>query len=104
MGTDAGWEVDVRTDLQLPVADSARKYIGLLEVSRAIASHRDFGEIFHDLSERLHSLLDFNFFVLVLYDPARNVMRLHMVKTTSPSGIEVGTEYEMDESPAAFVW
>jgi formate hydrogenlyase transcriptional activator len=101
---NTAWETELRTGLQLPVADTARKYKALLEVSRSIASHRDFGEIFHDLSERLHSLLDFNFFVLVLYDPARNVMRLHMVKTTSPGRIEVGNEYEMDESPAAHVW
>jgi formate hydrogenlyase transcriptional activator len=92
------------TQLTMPVADSARKYIGLLEVSRSIALHRDFGEIFHDLAGRLHNLVDFNFLVLVLYDPARNVMRLHVVKAESPGAIEVGNEYEMDESAAAFVW
>ncbi|HEX4076208.1 MAG TPA: sigma 54-interacting transcriptional regulator [Candidatus Acidoferrales bacterium] len=90
--------------LQPPVTDSARKYIGLLEVSRSIASHRDFGEIFHDLAGHLHALVDFNFFVLFLYDPARNVMRLHMVRSANPGRIEVGNEYGMDESAAAFVW
>jgi formate hydrogenlyase transcriptional activator len=94
----------LKAGLQTALTDSARKYIGLLEVSRSIASHRDFGEIFHDLSDRLHALVDFNFFVLFLYDPARNVMRLHMVKAENPGRIEVGNEYEMDESPAAFVW
>lgn len=101
---DADQEGNLKAYLQPPVTDSARKYIGLLEVSRSIASHRDFGEIFHDLAGHLHALVDFNFFVLFLYDPARNVMRLHMVRSANPGRIEVGNEYGMDESAAAFVW
>jgi transcriptional regulator with GAF, ATPase, and Fis domain len=101
---NAHQERDLSADLPTPVTDSARKYIGLLEVSRSIAFHRDFREVFHDLADRLHALVDFNFLVLVLYDPARNVMRLHVVNTANPGDIEVGNEYEMSESPSAFVW
>jgi hypothetical protein len=42
------------TDLQ------TRQYLMLLELSKAIASHRDLTELFHDLAGRLHNLFDFH--------------------------------------------
>ena len=42
------------------------QYQILLEVSEAIARHRDLGELFHDLADRLHRVLQFDYLSLLL--------------------------------------
>src|SRR5580704_2088436 len=81
-----------------------QQYAMLLEVSKSIVSHRNLAELFHDLSERLKGLLNFHFLSLVLYDPARNVMRMHVLETTAPPTVHAGDEFAMDESPSATAW
>ncbi|MGA9247981.1 MAG: sigma 54-interacting transcriptional regulator, partial [Candidatus Acidiferrales bacterium] len=81
-----------------------QQYAMLLEVSKSIVSHRNLSELFHELSERLKGLLNFHFLSLVLYDPARNVMRMHVLETTAPSPVRAGDEFGMDESPSATAW
>jgi formate hydrogenlyase transcriptional activator len=82
---------------------TVQQYATLLEVSKSIASHKNLADLFHDLSERLKDLLTFHYLSLVLYDPARDVMRMHVLETTTPSSIHEGDEYTMDESPSALV-
>ncbi len=81
-----------------------QQYAMLLEVSKSIVSHQNLSELFHDLSERLKGLLNFHFLSLVLYDPARNVMRMHVLETTAASAVRAGDEFGMDESPSATAW
>ena len=76
----------------------------LLEVSESIASHRDLNELFHDLAERLPPIVPFDYINLVLHDPARNVMRLHLLVTPEPSTISPGLELPIDGSPGGYVW
>ena len=76
----------------------------LLEVSESIASYRDLGELFKELSLRLPHLVPFDFINLVLHDPARDVMRLQILTTDEPSTIRPGHETPVDESPAGWVW
>jgi formate hydrogenlyase transcriptional activator len=76
----------------------------LLEVSESIASHRDLGELFHDLAERLPPIVPFDYINLVLHDPARNIMRLHLLVTPEPSTISPGLELPLDGSPGGYVW
>src|ERR1700678_2442625 len=82
---------------------TVQQYATLLEVSKSIASHKNLADLFHDLSERLKDLLTFHYLSLVLYDPARDVMRMHVLETTTPSSIHEGDEYTMEESPSALV-
>ncbi len=81
-----------------------QQYAMLLEVSKSIVSHRNLAELFHDLSERLKGLLNFHFLSLVLYDPARNVMRMHVLETTASPAVHAGDEFAMDESPSGTAW
>jgi formate hydrogenlyase transcriptional activator len=81
-----------------------QQYATLLEVSKSIVSHKNLAELFHDLSERLKGLLNFHFFALVLCDPARNVMRMHVLETATPPTVRPGDEFGMDESPSAVAW
>ena len=52
-----------------PKEPPRRQLEALLEVSEAIAQHRDLAELFHDLSERLHGVVEFDYLNLLLFDP-----------------------------------
>jgi formate hydrogenlyase transcriptional activator len=87
-----------------PVDHSRRQLEALLEVSEAIAQQRDLQALFHELSERLHCVVDFDFLTLTLYDPARNVMRLHVLETRQPTEKRAGSESAIDDHPSGWVW
>jgi formate hydrogenlyase transcriptional activator len=76
----------------------------LLEVSQAIASHRDLEELFRDLAQRLPEIVPFDYINAVLHEPARDVMRLWLFVTSTPSTISPGLELPIDESPGGLVW
>ncbi len=80
------------------------RYNALLQVSEAIAAHRDLNTLFHDLAGRLHLVVEFDFLALILHDAARNVMRLHILESSVPSNVETGTEFPLDESPGGWAW
>src|SRR5215471_19308007 len=87
-----------------PLEHSRRQLEALLEVSEAISQQRDLPELFHDLSERLHAVVDFDFLTLTLHDPARNVMRLHILETRIPHNKHIGSETPVDGHPSGRVW
>jgi formate hydrogenlyase transcriptional activator len=87
-----------------PLEHSRRQLEALLEVTEAIAQQRDLPALFHDLSERLHSVVDFDFIALTLHDPARNVMRLHILEARVPHDKPTGTESPVDGHPSGLVW
>jgi formate hydrogenlyase transcriptional activator len=87
-----------------PLEHSRRQLEALLEVSEAIAQQRDLPALFHDLAARLHFVIDFDFLSLVLHDPARNVMRLHILESRIPSGKITGSESPVEDNPSGWVW
>jgi formate hydrogenlyase transcriptional activator len=87
-----------------PLEHSRRQLEALLEVSEAIAQQRDLPALFHDLAGRLHSVVDFDFLSLVLHDPTKNVMRLHVLETRVPGEKVAGTESPVEGNPAGWVW
>ena len=92
-------------DAQVAVGDEqTKKYLTLLELSKAIASHRDLSGLFHDLACRLQSLVDFSHLGVLLYDPKQNVMRLHMLETCQPAEWQAAAEVPMEGSIAGWVW
>ena len=76
----------------------------LLEVTEAIAAHRDLNLLMHDLAKRLPEVVPFDFINAVLHDPERNVMRLWLLVTSEPSTIRPGLEVPVDQSPGGLVW
>jgi formate hydrogenlyase transcriptional activator len=80
------------------------RYRALLEVSESIALHRDLPALFHDLRLRLHNVVRFDYLTLLLYEPARNTMRLHVLESVEPSSTAPGLETHVDEGPAGLVW
>src|SRR5437870_2569121 len=80
------------------------RYLALLEVSEAIAAHRELPALFHELAERLPGIVRFDFLSLVLHEPARNTMRLHILESREPSPTTPGSELPVNQSPGGRVW
>jgi formate hydrogenlyase transcriptional activator len=92
------------TGLSAPVEHSRRQLEALLEVSEAIAQQRDLRALFHDLATRLHSVVEFDFLTLILHDPVRNVMRLHILETEYLTDAPIGKDHPVDTHPSGWVW
>src|SRR6266478_1170715 len=90
--------------LSAPAEHSRRQLEALLEVSEAIAQQRDLRALFHDLATRLHSVVEFDFLTLILHDPVKNVMRLHILETDHLTDAPIGKDHPVDTHPSGWVW
>jgi formate hydrogenlyase transcriptional activator len=91
---------------ELPRADVGllqSQHQALLEVSQAIASHHDLEKLFHELTPRLHSVVQFEFVNLILHEPSRNVMRSHVLECPDHDQECPSQECPM-ETPGGWVW
>src|SRR5262245_66322349 len=79
------------------------QYQALLEISEAIAEHRNLHELLQDLAQRLPRIVPFDFVNLVLHDPAREVMRLHTLVAPEAATIRAGLALRIDQSPGGSV-
>jgi len=93
-------------DLQAssPIEHSGRQLGALLDVSEAIAQQRDLKALFQELSNRLRTVLSFDFFTLILHDPVRNTMRLHILVARDIPEEQSTTELPLDAVPSGWVW
>ena len=78
-----------------------RQYQALLEISVAIASNRDLTLLFHNLEQHLRTMVDFDRVSTLLYDPAQDVMRLHLIEPHYPTGSSVPPKCRLMTSPVA---
>src|SRR6267142_1190104 len=83
---------------------ASRQYLALLELSRAIASHRDMFDLFHDLACGLKRLFDFQYLGVFLHDGTRDVMRLQVLETCEPTLWQAPSEAPIEGSVAGWVW
>lgn len=81
----------------------ASEYQALLEVSESITLHSDLPALFHDLFKRLPRLVSFDSLSLILHNPERNTMRVHIVEMEERAQVDV-VERVVAESPSGFVW
>ena len=84
--------------------DAVRRYRDLLAVTEAVISHRELPELFRAFASELRRVADFDYIAVLLHDPARGVMRLHLQDTQEASPVEPGWEVAVEESPAGLVW
>lgn len=83
-----------------------QKYLTLLELSKAITSHRDLSELFHDLAPRLQHLFPFRDLAVLLHDGERNVMRSYILEGSDRAewvGKEP-TQLSIEDSINGHVW
>jgi formate hydrogenlyase transcriptional activator len=79
----------------------------LLEVSEAIVSHRDLSSLFRDLAQRLPAIAAFDFIGLILHDPIKNLMKVHVLETAAAHHLTTkldGLELPIEESSSGWVW
>jgi len=79
----------------------------LLEVSEVIVSHRDLSSLFRDLAQRLPAVAPFDFIGLILYDPTKNLMKIHVLETAATHRLTTrldGLEFPVEESSSGWVW
>src|SRR5579864_9593280 len=93
------------TSLKVAPAQASSRSEALLQVAESIAQHRDLAELFRDLAARLHDVAHFDYLNLVLHDPERQVMRLHLLETLreKPTQLRVGLEMPMGSTPSGRV-
>ncbi len=95
-------DVSVKASPPQPLSSRSQ---ALLQVAESIAHHRDLAELFHDLAARLHGVAHFDYLNLVLHDPERQVMRLHLLETlrARPTQLRVGRESPIGSTPSGRV-
>jgi formate hydrogenlyase transcriptional activator len=96
------------TAQQLSALDvQTQKYLTLLELSKAIASHQDLSELFRDLACRLRNLFNFRDLAVMFYVPKKNVMRSHVMEECQPQHSWIDkdpTEVPIEGSINGRVW
>jgi formate hydrogenlyase transcriptional activator len=90
--------------LPAPSEQSRRQLEALLEVSEAIAQQRELPALFHELAERLHRVIEFDFLSLILHDPKTNKMRLHILEAKEVPEDPTGSEYSIESTPSGQVF
>jgi formate hydrogenlyase transcriptional activator len=86
-----------------PRQPPATQHQALLEITESIATQRDLPALFHDLQERLPRLVNFDALWLVLYEPARNVIRVHILETPTRAYLDF-VERPIEDAPGGWVW
>src|SRR5438128_2593488 len=93
---------DLQRDGRAPA--TCQQYQTLLAVAEAIVCHRDLHALFHDLADRLHQVVRFDYLILVLHDAASDNMRLHVLETSEAESPRPGILIPVDEAPSGLVW
>ncbi len=92
----------------VPLSETlAEQYQALLEVSESIATSRDLSSLFRDLAQCLPAVAAFDFIGLILHDPARNMMKVHVLETVAAHRLAIrldGLELPIEESSSGWVW
>jgi formate hydrogenlyase transcriptional activator len=81
-----------------PVTRDSNQLRLLIEVSEAIATHRDLRTLFRDLAKRLPAVVPFELIALFLHDPVKDVMTVHSLAGVDGDRIPPGLEVPVDES------
>lgn len=82
-------------------ADELRLLAG---VSEAIATHRDLTSLFRHLARQLPVIVPFELIALFLHDPAKQVMRVHMLGDADVDRLAPGLEVPVDASFSGLAW
>jgi formate hydrogenlyase transcriptional activator len=94
--------MDERTGGNILESDAVQ-YRALLKVSEVISAHRDLKALFKELGKRLPSVVPFEFIGLILHDPLRDIMKIHVIATERTERVPDGLELTMEESISAWV-
>ena len=104
VAVDNGLHAESATAVQLQLSQERDRLGLLLEVSEAIAAHRNVTDLFQDLAERLPRVVPFDYINLLMHDPSRDVMRLHVLVTPVERTSRPRLEMPVDGTASGLVW
>jgi len=87
---------------QTPASED--RYRALLDISEAIASHRELPALFHELASQMVQVVRFDHLSLVLHDAASDIMRLHILGSREVVSNQPVIELHPEDDPAGLVW
>jgi formate hydrogenlyase transcriptional activator len=91
-------------DLDLQATADDGRYRALLAVSEAIASHRELAALFHQLADRLHQVVRFDYLGLLLHEAEGNILRVHVLEQPPGSPVSPGPLiYPVGDVPGGLV-
>src|SRR5580693_7841165 len=82
--------------------EDVRPYQALLQMADLVVHHRGVPELLPELAKRLHKVASFEIASFSLYDPEKNVMRMHFWEGSEL--LSDLTELPVEESACGFVW
>src|SRR5271170_3389879 len=83
-------------------AGDVERYEALLQMADLVVHHRGVPELLPELAQRLHKVASFEVASFSLYDPEKNVMRMHFWEGSDR--LSDLTEIPVEESACGFVW
>ncbi len=78
-----------------------RRYETLLEMADVLVRHRNLTDFFHDVSQRLHAVANFELIIFTFHEQATGSMRICFSQGIDPVPVRV---LLMDETPSGWVW
>lgn len=78
------------------------RYEALLQMADLVVHHRSLPELLPELAQRLHKVASFEIASFSLYDPSKNVMRMHFWEGSHV--LSDLTELPVEESACGFAW
>ena len=78
-----------------------RRYETLLEMADVLVRHRNLTDFFHDVSQRLHAVANFELIIFTFHEQATGSMRICFSQGIDPFPVRV---LLMDETPSGWVW
>ncbi len=82
--------------------DELRRYEALLQLADLMVHHHDEGELFPELAERLHPIVQFELLAVCLHDPLKNALSRRVWEGSHLDSAPV--ELPADDSIAGWVW
>lgn len=76
----------------------------MLELPKALASHREMAKLFDEIAYRLRSLFEFQHGAVALHDDSYEVMRSHILEAEDPGAWQAPVEIPVDGSAVGWVW
>jgi len=80
-----------------------RRYETLLQMADLVVRHSDLQQLFLDVTERLHQVVNFDLIVFTLHNPANNRMQLRYCESSGGDLEQLG-ELPVEEAPSGWAW
>src|SRR5262245_20543954 len=85
-------------------SDQIPRHAAWLDISDVICTYRDLPALLHHLAERLRKVVEFDYVVLMLHDPAIDKLRIHILEILLPNPPSGPMTTGVDEGAGGWVF